>query len=307
MPQPSSTWFTQDPHWGWLIALYFFAGAVASGSYLTAALVDLVGSEADKRLARVGYLIAFPLTLIDGLLLIVDLGRPDRFVHMLWASEVGGPILKPWSPISLGAWMFGFFAAFTFLGFVRELARTGHLVPSLQRLDEAVRRTVLDRIYAAFGIVVALFMATYPGVLLAATNRPLWGDTALLATLFVVSAVAVAGAAIILVGAPAVSPAPRALAKVSGWQQAGVVATLAVLAVMLATLGPVLQVWANAWALALLVGVVLFVAALLIGGGQLLGSRSAVVGAALVLIGGFLLRFVIVLSNEHVTAALGKG
>jgi formate-dependent nitrite reductase membrane component NrfD len=30
---PSSTYFSAPPDWGWLIALYFFFGGLAGGSY----------------------------------------------------------------------------------------------------------------------------------------------------------------------------------------------------------------------------------------------------------------------------------
>ena len=38
---PSSTFFSAPPEWGWLIALYFFFGGLAGGSYFLASLIDL--------------------------------------------------------------------------------------------------------------------------------------------------------------------------------------------------------------------------------------------------------------------------
>src|SRR5580698_1376314 len=57
---PSSTWFTTGPHWGWYIALYFFFGGLAGGSYFLAALIDLFGRREDRPLAHIGYYVAFP-------------------------------------------------------------------------------------------------------------------------------------------------------------------------------------------------------------------------------------------------------
>ena len=97
-----STFFTESPHWRWLIVAYFFFGGLAGGSYFIATMLELFGR--DRRLARLGYLAAFPLACLCGLLLTLDLGRPERFWHMLIQSETLRPMIKPWSPMSLGAW-----------------------------------------------------------------------------------------------------------------------------------------------------------------------------------------------------------
>ena len=65
----SSTFFTAAPEWRWLIILYFFLGGLAGGCYFLAVLMDLFGRPADRRLARIGYLVAFPAVCVCGLLL----------------------------------------------------------------------------------------------------------------------------------------------------------------------------------------------------------------------------------------------
>ena len=57
---PSSTFFSAPPDWGWLIALYFFFGGLAGGSYFLASLIDLFGRSEDRPLSHLGYYIAFP-------------------------------------------------------------------------------------------------------------------------------------------------------------------------------------------------------------------------------------------------------
>ena len=47
-----STFFTEAPHWRWLIVLYFFLGGIAGGCYFLAALIDLFGRMTDRPLAR---------------------------------------------------------------------------------------------------------------------------------------------------------------------------------------------------------------------------------------------------------------
>jgi protein NrfD len=126
MTPPPSTLFTTPPDWQWLIVGYFFLGGIAGGAYFLAALIDIVGHPLDRPLARTGYRIAFPATVMCGLLLILDLGRPLRFWHMLVQSETLRPMLKWWSPMSLGSWallLFGAFAAVSFLAALGEDGR----------------------------------------------------------------------------------------------------------------------------------------------------------------------------------------
>src|ERR1700687_2529700 len=76
-----------DPEWGWWIILYFYLGGIGAGAYVMASLIDLFGSDEDWEVPRIGYWLALPLISVCGLLLVVDLHRPERFWHMLFASE----------------------------------------------------------------------------------------------------------------------------------------------------------------------------------------------------------------------------
>src|SRR5437667_12018976 len=117
-PLMSDTLFTQPPSWEWLIVLYFFFGGIAAGAYAVAVMVDWVGSIEDRAVSRIGYLVAFPLIIISGLLLTFDLGQPLRFWHMLIASQTGDIMFKWWSPMSVGSWALLIFGAFTFVSFL---------------------------------------------------------------------------------------------------------------------------------------------------------------------------------------------
>ncbi len=113
---PSDTFFTLAPHWGWLIVFYFFFGGLAAGSFFLAAFVDLFGTDADRPLARLGYVTSLIALLPAAPLLIIDLNRPERFWHMLiQANRVPLPMFKWWSPMSVGSWaifLFGIIALF---------------------------------------------------------------------------------------------------------------------------------------------------------------------------------------------------
>src|SRR5512133_3584578 len=83
------------PEWRWEIPAYFFLGGLAAGSYLIATLADLFGTQEDRPVSRVGRYLAFASVAVSPLLLVRDLGRPERFSHML-------RILKTRSPMSMG-------------------------------------------------------------------------------------------------------------------------------------------------------------------------------------------------------------
>ncbi|MBM4299732.1 MAG: polysulfide reductase, partial [Deltaproteobacteria bacterium] len=265
-----------------------------------AALIDLFGRPEDRHLARLGYYIALPCLIISGILLTLDLGRPLRFWHMLLQSNTYNIMFKPWSPMSVGSWALLIFGVFSLLSFLGALAEDG-------RLQKPAARSLrppgaLGSIIATVGGAFGFFVAGYTGVLLSVTNRPIWSDSSLLGLLFVVSAASISAAAMLL------------LAKKSGRDTAGVdslhrfgmwaeALEVVVIVAFLISLGPVVRVWLNAWGLLLFVGV--------IGAGMLLplalswrpewlGERNMIATATLVLLGGFILRTVIVFSAQQV-------
>src|SRR4029077_9919774 len=193
---PSSTWFTAPPHWGWLIVVYFFLGGLAGGSYFLSALIDLFGRREDRPLAHLGYYVTFPCLAVSGVLLAVDLGRPLRAWHMLIQSNTYRPMLKSWSPMSIGSWAVAILGFFAFLSFLAALAEDGRIRWSGLRTLRAP--SAAGRIIAVLGGLFGFYVAGYTGVLLAVTNRPIWSDTPLLGLLFIVSAASTSSALMIL-------------------------------------------------------------------------------------------------------------
>jgi formate-dependent nitrite reductase membrane component NrfD len=293
--------FTAAPRWEWLIVFYFFIGGIAGGSYFLAALIDLVGGWEDRRLARLGYYIALPAVIVSGLLLIVDLTRPLRFWHMLIESNTWRPMLKWWSPMSIGSWALLLFGLFAFVSFVAALAD-----------DERIRWRGLSAfrpphplgvVWTGIGGLFGFFVAGYTGVLLSVTNRPVWSETNLLGLAFLLSGASTA-AALLLLLAPRRRWAPPGIRALERFDTVILVAELVVLVAIVASVWSVAShVWFNWWGL-LLVGGVVIIGIILPLALQLrptLVPRLGAVGAALlVLIGGFLLRVVFVLSPEHV-------
>ena len=73
--------------WTWLVYLEMFVAGVAARGYATGALLEVNG-RGKSPVARTAHLLAFPLIVVAGLLLTVDLQRPERFWRMVIASEV---------------------------------------------------------------------------------------------------------------------------------------------------------------------------------------------------------------------------
>lgn len=294
---PSDTYFTAAPEWHWLVITYFFFGGLAGGSYAIAALIQLFGPPSSQPLARLGYLISFPAVLLCGPLLIVDLNRPERFWHMLVQSERWLPMFKWWSPMSVGSWALLLFGAFSFLSFLAALA--DERFPRLP-LVGALHRGVFGRLFVTLGGFFAFFLASYTGVLLSVTNRPIWADTNLLGLLFLLSGASTAAALMILLGRrrAVTRESLRALYWLDDWVM---VLELLVLVALVVSLGAVAQAFLNVWGL-LLLGVALLgiVLPLLLHWRHLLGGLSVPAAAVLVLVGGFVLRAVVVLSSEAI-------
>ena len=298
---PSDTFFTHAPEWTWLVVVYFFVGGISGGAAFLAAMLDLFGAPQDRPMARLGYLVALPLIAVGGPLLIVDLNRPERFWHQFIGSETGRPMFKWWSPISFGSWGVGLFAIFASLAFLGVLAERGWLPGGLRGL-RALAEGTLGKVIAALTGLFGLFLAGYTGILLAATNRPLWSDTPLLGLLFLLSGISAAAAVLTLLGWRRTHPeSVHWLGQMDAYSS---VLELVVLAVLAISLGSVVEeVWGNGWGVLLVIGVVLtgiLIPLVLHVRPRLLGRLSVPSAAVLVLIGGFVLRMVVVMASEGV-------
>jgi hypothetical protein len=157
--------FIKGPVWTWEIPLYFWVGGVASGSAFVALACDVAG---DSRSARIARQVALGAVLPAPLLLIADLGRPERFLNML-------RIFKPRSPMNMGAWCLMMFSA----------AASGAVAGDLLH-----RRRWASGLGAATALLGG-YLGSYTGVLLAATAVPLWARSRLfLGPIFMATATA---------------------------------------------------------------------------------------------------------------------
>jgi formate-dependent nitrite reductase membrane component NrfD len=189
VPLAEAEHFVRAPNWTWYILFYFFLAGLSGGSYVLASLFRLRGGAADEAAARVGYYVAFLTLLGCPGLLTLDLGQPMRFWHMLVNTTPGdrGPIVKYWSPMSVGAWALVAYGVFATVSFFGALAADG-VVPA--RWLARLLGGVLGKVWSLLGMLVGLFVAGYTGVLLAVSNQPVWSDTWSLGALFLASGLA---------------------------------------------------------------------------------------------------------------------
>ncbi|GAA0733121.1 NrfD/PsrC family molybdoenzyme membrane anchor subunit [Dactylosporangium roseum] len=193
----------KPPVWRHDIPAYLFTGGLAAGSALLAAGADLTGRPATRRTARAVTLAAVGA---GTYFLINDLGRPQRFHHML-------RVAKPTSPMSVGTWILTAFGGAAGLAAVTETAphrRSGRF----SRLGRVARAA--GRAAGVGAAVLAPGLATYTAVLIADTAAPSWHQAYPdLPFAFAGSALA-SGAAVGLIGAPVRESGPARGMAVAG-------------------------------------------------------------------------------------------
>jgi formate-dependent nitrite reductase membrane component NrfD len=163
------------PVWKPLIAVYFFTGGLAGASSLLAFAARFAGNQ---RLARNASLVAAAGVAASPPLLILDLGRPARFLNML-------RVFKITSPMSVGTWIL------SASGVTDAVAAACNLARVAPRLRLAAEGT---------SALLAPALCTYTAVLLSDTAVPVWHEARReLPFVFAGSAAASAGAAATLV------------------------------------------------------------------------------------------------------------
>ena len=161
----------KEPVWKPEIPFYLFTGGVAGGSSALHLLASLAGNE---RLARSALYVGAAAEIVSPILLVSDLGRPERFLNML-------RVFKVTSPMSVGSWIL-----FASSGATNTAA-------ALELLDILKPVKVLAKLVS---FASGPPLATYTGALLANTAIPVWSEARdELPWLFGMSAAASAGAA----------------------------------------------------------------------------------------------------------------
>jgi hypothetical protein len=267
---------TKAPAWHGLVAWDMLFNNLTTGLFLVAALGELAAPDAFTPVARMAYPLALALLLADLVCLVLDLGDPVRFHHML-------RVFKPASPMSLGTW------CLTAYSLPLSVAAALSLWPAGGPPLEWTRKVAM-----AFGLLPALGSAVYKGVLLSTNAQPGWRDARWLGGYLTNSALLL-GCAELLV-----------LATLLGQERAGALlrpALVLLIVLNVVPLGLVVKDLRPALSRAYTPGQLGRLAALCVGVGTLAplalllagGGRLPVLAAALLLLAGSLAaRFVIV-------------
>jgi hypothetical protein len=149
---------TKVPGWHGIIAWDALLNGMATGLFLAAAVSELAAPAVFTRVAKVAYPVALVLLLVDLGLLVLDLGDPLRFHHMLRVFKLG-------SPMSVGTWCLTIFS-------LPLTAAAG-----LSLLAELGWDFEWARIVAVIvGLLPGFGSAAYKGVLLSTNAQPGWKD-----------------------------------------------------------------------------------------------------------------------------------
>jgi hypothetical protein len=181
----------KEPVWKTEIPLYFFTGGIAGASSVLHGLARMARND---ELARRSLYIGAVADAVSPILLISDLGRPERFLNML-------RVFKVTSPMSVGSWI---------------------LVVSSGASTTAAALELLDILGPVrwLGEVASFLtgppLATYTGALIANTAIPVWSEARdELPWLFGASGAASAGAAATLL-TPLADAGPARRAAIGG-------------------------------------------------------------------------------------------
>ena len=151
----------KPPVWTWEIPLYFFIGGAGGMAAVIAMATLFLGH---MEITRPAMWIAAVAGVLTPLLLIMDLGRPLLFLNML-------RVFKPQSAMSMGVYILTPFGIASIPGALAMELYAWHVVP------EGIWTTLL---YLAVCVLVTvsglsgMLLATYTGVLIAATAVPAW-------------------------------------------------------------------------------------------------------------------------------------
>lgn len=176
---------TKPPDWHGLVVWDLVFNALATGLFLAAAPAELVNPARFGPVCAWAYPLALVLLSVDLLCLVLDLGDPLRFHHML-------RVFKPSSPMSLGTWCLTAYSLPLTLIVAVDLALWLGWLPADSDAVAWGRTALL-----VLGLPAAFGSAMYKGVLFSTTSQPGWKDARWLGAYHTTSAVML-GAAVLL-------------------------------------------------------------------------------------------------------------
>ena len=289
--------------WGWEVYIEMFVAGIAAGAYIVAMILEFYG-RGRSPVSRAAHLMGLPLILIATALLVLKLERSERFLHMVVQSEnIPVPMIKWWSPISIGSWGLMIFSMILTISFIDALVDRGFLKIGPWRTGFTVHGSLAGKVLAVPGLLAALFVAGYSGALISVTAVRGWVDTVFIAPYFLALSLATGVGALLLV------EAIRRIAPVDERSGLNTLGTLAIvwqlllLIVLAISLGGAMSFFLSSarTIIAFIVAVIMALAAAALLYLRLHPSDQIRVGtgAGLMLISGLLFRYAVVMGPQH--------
>ena len=285
---------TQAPPWHGLVVTDVFLNALTTGLFLTAAVGELARPDLFVPIAAWAYPLALALLLADLTCLVLDLGSPTRFHHML-------RVFKPLSPMSLGTWcLTAYSLPLTALLAIDVFTWFGWL-PDGSAAVGALRKALL-----VVGLPFAFGSMAYKGVLFSTSSQPGWRDARWFGAYHAASALALGCAALLALAV--VADDGRAADVLRPALAALVVVQCVPLALLAVELWPALvrryrPADLRLTATVAVAGTLVPLAVLLLGNGRALATAAV----ALVLAAGWAVRHAVVILPHHGPGAARGG
>lgn len=160
---------------GWLISIYFYFTGLSAGSFIISTMSYAFGIKLYKPIAKTAVVVATLLLCLAPIGLILQVGWPIRSI---WNHFV---YLNPTSPMTYGA-------------FLLVLYPINCIFYMMYMFREDLKKT---KLFGAIGIPLAISVHGYTGFILAFGKARAYWNTALMPTLFLVSAI-VSGIALMI-------------------------------------------------------------------------------------------------------------
>ncbi len=200
------TGLNRPGYWGiYIICFVFFIGISHAGT-LISAILRVSQAEWRRSITRSAELITVLVIGFGAIQPIIDLGRPDRVLNVIFHAQPRSPLL--WDVVSIGLY-FASCTIYLYVPLLPDLAiirDSGIKAPRLYRLlaagyrDTPYQHLVLERVIRVLAIVVipiAVSVHTIIGWIFAMTLRPMWHST-IFGPYFVVGAIYSGIAAILI-------------------------------------------------------------------------------------------------------------
>lgn len=292
--------------WGLPVAIDLFAAGMGAAAFMVAVIADLAGSKKFTSIRLTGAIIAPWPAILGVLLLVVDLGRPLRFWEMILKRGAGvgiapgleAPYLmfNPGSAMSWGTWILSLFVIISLI----------YLVISIIAIPFSWGE-IATKVVGIIGLPFALLVTTYTGVLISATSNALWSNY-LLPFVFVSSAIVTGIAAIVFILAILKmlklleEDFIPGLEKLNGTMIIVLLISLALFIILGITQPPMLALIASAkvgilfWLFAIILGILIPLMFSFKKEGNT--PATSFVISILILLGGFFLRYVILIAGQ---------